>query len=814
MLYSYLKIAFRNFLKRKVFSAINIVGLSIGFSVFLVLLSFVEFELSYDRHHERANQIYRTVSSFYIKGDLRGTYPLSDFGQGPALLSNIPEVSNFVRTHAMHGGAIVSNSENLSKQIQFYEDGSMHYVDSNYFEMFTHEVIEGSLQTALDQPNAIVLTETAAQKYFGSGQQIIGKLLNISGSWWTNGDYIVTAVIKDVPSASHFKFDFLISTHSLLQSDFYRSSSGTSTEGNFVTYVELSQSAELKTIQNKLPSFLEKYQGDELKRIEGNANMILQPLTDIHLTPGYNLEMSPTIGVNTLYFFIAVSILVILLAWINYINLSTARATERGKEVGIKKAIGVQRYQLVSQFMTESLILHLISGLLGIGIAYLIFPFVGEVVNKPLTLDFANLKIWIAVFVFVFAGSFIAAIYPSLVLSSFKPIKILKGANEGHSNKFSLRHALVVFQFAISIFITAGTFGVTRQLYFMQGQNKGFDSEKMLIIKGPGSVTDLKTANKVASLKSQLMNLSMVRNVATSEAIPGSGYNWGTGMRKEGVGVEENKSGEVVFVDPDFIDTYKMKLVSGMGWHNVMSEQPQSVLINEMALKTFGFHEKEDAIGDKLIIDSDTFDIAGVVADYHWSSLKTPISSNVLASKKICGAYLSVHLQNADWRESIDQIEILYSAAFPEKPFEYFFLDDFFDKQYREDRQFHQVVSLFALLSIIIASLGLWGIASFSISQRTKEISIRKILGASLENILLLLTCGFLKLILIASVIALPITIYGINIWLNNFAYKINQSWDLYFIPIAVLIIISLCTISATTVKAALTNPADNLKTD
>lgn len=814
MLYSYIKIAFRNFMKRKLFSAINIFGLSIGFSVCLILLSFVQFELSYDRHNEKANQIYRTVSSFYIKGELRGTYPLSDFGQGPALLANIPEINNFVRTHLMHGGAIISNSENLSQRIQFYEDGSIQYVDSNYFEMFTHEVIEGNLKTALNQPNAVVLTETAAQKYFGSGQQIVGKILNISGSWWTNGDYMVTAVIKDSPSASHFKFDFLISTYSLLQSEFYRSNRGTSTEGNFVTYVEIGQNSELKTVQDKLPSFLEKYQGDELKRIEGKATMILQPLTDIHLTPGYNLEMSPTIGVNTLYFFIAVSILVILLAWINYINLSTARATERGKEVGIKKAIGVKRYQLVSQFMTESLILHVISGLFAIGFAYLLLPFVGGVVNKALVLDFANPKMWIAFCGFTFVGGFIAAIYPSLILSSFKPITALKGINNSHSSKFSLRHALVIFQFSISIFITAGTFGVTRQLDFMQRQNKGFDSDKILVIKGPGSISDLEIVNRVASLKSQLVNLSMVRNVATSEAIPGGGYNWGTGMRRNGAGVEENKSGEVVFVDPDFIDTYEMTLLSGRGWHNGTPEQRQSVLLNEMALKTFGFDEKENVIGEKLIIDSDTFDIAGVLDDYHWSSLKTPISSTVLASRKICGAYLSVHLQNTDSNESINQIEKLYSTTFPEKPFEYFFLDDFFDKQYQEDRQFHQVVSLFALLSIIIASLGLWGIASFSTSQRTKEISIRKVLGASFQSILFLVTSGFLRLILIAGIVALPITIYGINIWLTNFAYKINQSWDLYAIPIIVLIFISICVISATTVKAILTNPADNLKAD
>ena len=492
--------------------------------------------------------------------------------------------------------------------------------------MFTHEAIEGNLRTALDQPNAIVLTETAARKYFGSEHQIAGKILNVSGSWWTNGDYVVTAVIKNVPSASHFKFDFLISTHSLLQSEFYRSRNGTSTEGNFVTYIELNQNADLKKVQDKLPAFIEKYQGAELKRIEGKATMFLQPLTEIHLTPGYNLEMSPTIGVNTLYFFIAVSILVILLAWINYINLSTARATERAKEVGIKKAIGVLRYQLVSQFMTESLIVHVISGIFAIGFAYLLLPFIGEMVNKDFVLDFTNTKIWLAFFSFTFIGSFIAAAYPSLILSSFKPITVLKAINDSHSIKFSLRHALVVFQFSISLIITAGTFVITRQLDFMQGQNKGFDSDKMLVIKGPGSITEFEIENRVVSLKSQLKNLSMVRNVATSEAIPGGGYNWGTGMRKNGAGVEENKSGEVVFVDSDFIDTYKMALLSGSGWHNDMPEQRQSVLLNEMALKTFGFDEAEDVIDENLIIESDTFDIVGVLKDYHWSSLKTPIS--------------------------------------------------------------------------------------------------------------------------------------------------------------------------------------------
>jgi len=813
MLYSYVKMAIRSIMKRKLFSAINIFGLAIGFAVCLILLTYVGFELSYDRHNEKANNIYRTVSTFYIKGELKGTYPLSDFGQGPALLENIPEINNVVRTHLMHGGAVISNNDNLSKRIQFYEDESIQFVDPTYFEIFTHDAIEGDLQTALDQPNSIVLTEAAAKKYFGTDHQIVGKVLNVSGSWWTNGDHVVTSVIKNVPSASHFTFDFLISTHSLL-SGVYKSGNGKSTEGNFVTYIELNQNADINSIEEKLPAFEEKYQGQELKRIEGKASVFLQPLTDIHLTPGYNLDMSPTISITTLYFFIIVTILVILLAWINYINLSTARAMERRKEVGVKKTIGAHRYQLISQFMTESHIIHIVSGVFGICLAYLLLPLIGEMLDKDLFLDFTNSKIWLALLGFIAIGSFIAGAYPSFVLSSLKPLSMFKGAIDGYSHKFSLRHALVVFQFASSIIIMAATFVVARQLGFMQNQNKGFDSERILIVKGPGSITDVQIENSVIAFKAQLKNLSMITNVATSDAIPGGGYNWGTGMRKNGAAVEENKNGDVVNIDPDFIPTYNMNVLSGRLWDVARPGQRRSVLLNETASKTFGFENADEAISEKLIIGSDTFDINGVLKDYHWSSLKTSISPYIFATTNICGKYLSVEIQNSDLKESIAQIEKLFLAAFPDKPFEYFFLDNFFDRQYQQDQQFRHVVSLFALLSIVIASLGLWGLASVSIGQRIKEISIRKVLGASIQSIILLLTSGFFKLILIASVIALPVIIYGIDTWLSNFAYKINPSWDLYLLPIIALIVISITTISATTIKATLTNPADSLRGD
>ncbi|MEQ9167744.1 MAG: FtsX-like permease family protein [Fulvivirga sp.] len=305
----------------------------------------------------------------------------------------------------------------------------------------------------------------------------------------------------------------------------------------------------------------------------------------------------------------------------------------------------------------------------------------------------------------------------------------------------------------------------------------------------------------------------MVDHVATSDAIPGGGYNWGTGMRKSGAGVEQNQSGEIVFVDPDFITAYNMTLLSVNG-DPVDAHINNQILLNEKALKTFGFKDYGSVVGEKLVVASDTFKVAGVLKNYHWSSLKAPILPNVLAYRKICGSYISVHFQNKDWHQSISQIGELYGSIFPEKPFEYFFLEDFFNRQYQEDRQLHQIVSLFAILSIIIAGLGFWGMASFSIGQRIKEISIRKVLGASFQSIMLLLSKGFLKPIVIAGTVSLPFAFYGATLWLNKFAFKVDQSWDLYIIPMVMLILVSICAISASTIKAALTNPAKNLKVD
>ncbi len=813
MLRNYIKVAFRHFMRRKAFSIINMLGLSIGLSVCLVILKYVDFELSFDSYHEKADRIYRTVSTYRTNHGLKGIYPLSDFGQGPGLVAHIPEVKNYVRTHLLHGGAVLTTTTNSGDRAQFYEDQSIQFVDSSFFDVFTHQAIEGDLETALDEPNSIVLTERAALKYFGKEKDIVGKVINVSGNWWVNKEYIVKAVIRNVPDNSHLTFDFLINAYHLLHNDFYKTQDGSSTEGNFATYVELVPDADVKAVISKLPDFIKKFQGAELEKLNVQASLTFQPIRDIHLSPGLDLEFSPTVSLNTIYFFILISLLIIIIAWINYINLSTSRTIERGKEVGIKKAIGARRSQLILQFTIESILLHLASAVVAISLAFFLLPVIGKILYKDLWLDVTDYKTWVIVTGFVIGGSLVASIYPSVIMSSFKPVAALKGIKGSPEKIFSLRHALIVFQFIASLVVITGTFTVTRQLLFMQQKDLGFSKDQMVVIKGPGIFADESSEKTLTSLKLELKKISSVEDVTTSEAIPGGGYNWGTGMRKIG-SQEENQNGEVVFVDEDFINAFNFSLIAGSVWDDVTLSKRRTVLINEAGIRTFGYVDPESAIGEKLIIGTDTFQIQGVLKNYHWSSLKSLITPLVLVSKKACAKNISVKLNKSNIAESIGEIERQYKASFPEIPFEYFFMDDYYNQQYRDDQQFSKIFRLFGVLTIFIACLGLWGLASWATKQRTKEISIRKVLGASVSNIMTLLTAKFFKLLMAACVIAFPLSWYGVSTWLHNYAYRIDISWDLFITPIIALVVLALGTVSLQTIKAALTNPTNNLRSE
>lgn len=815
MLKNFFTLAIRNLLKRKLYSFINIFGLAIGVAVCLVILKYVDFELSYDRFHKKATTIYRNTTTYYQNGELRGTSIVSGYALGPTLQSDLPEVKTYIRTHPMYGGAVASYKRDAGDPSIFQED-KMQFADSTFFDVFTYEAAQGNLSTALDNPNSVVITKKVAEKYFGKAEDPIGKTFQISGGW-ADGDYEVTAVLKEVPENSHLNFDFMFPIHNLLQGSQYQQDEDGWGWNNFVTYVQLHDHVDVKSVEAKIPAFVEKYRGKDLAESNGKVIFNFQPILDIHLNPGLNHESSATVSINSIYFFIVISIFILAIAWINYINLSTARAMERAREVGIKKAVGAMKGQLVWQFISESVLVNLLGVVIAVVIAVALLPVLGGIVNKDLAFDFADYRFWLILMALFVTGSLISGAYPAFVLSSFNTTQVLKGKIENVTGGFSLRKILVVFQFASSLILIAGTFAIYRQVIFMRSQDKGLTMEQMLILDGP-KVADWKTGKerkeRLITFKNRLAEIPGISSVTTSGAIPGGGYNWGTSMRKDGAQREESKSGSVVWVDPDFVKTYGIQIISGRSFNPAIRSDMEAVLVNEAALKSFGLGNAEQALQERIILGGDTVAILGVLKNYHWNSLKIEHSPWLLKADTISGRNYSIHLESRNIPATISQVEKLYKEAFPGNPFNYYFLDDFFNKQYKDDQQFAQIFSLFAILAIIIACMGLWGLASFTTTLKLKEIGIRKVLGASTRSIMSLLSWQFFKLVLIACVISVPLTWYGIDQWLATFAFRIGLQWDLFIVPVVILSVLALGTVSLQILRGANINPAKILRSE
>lgn len=813
MLRNFLLIATRNLLKRKIYSFINIFGLALGMAVCLVILKYVDFELSYDSFHTNSTSVYRVNSTWYQNGEDRGTGIISGYALGPALQSEIPGIKTYVRTHPMYGGSVLTYDRENNPSI--FHEGSIQLVDSTFFDVFTYESVEGDLKTALQKPNSIVITEKIASRYFKDDEDPLGKLFQISGGW-CDGAYEITAVIKNVPQNSHFPFEILMPMHNLLLNGQYKEDNGWGWN-NFVTYVQLEPGANHKAIEEKLPALVDKYQGENLAQSNSKRIYSFQPIREIHLTPGFRHEPNSTISVNTIYFFVLISVFILAIAWVNYINLSTARAMERAREVGIKKSIGAFRSQLLMQFIFESILVNLLSVVIAFCIALGLLPLLGEIVGKSLVFDFTDYRLWIVLAGLFLIGSFISGLYPAYMLSSFKITEVLKGKSGQSTRGFSLRKALVVFQFASSLVLIAGTFTIYRQMMFMRSQDKGLVMDQVLVINGP-SVLGWKhpkvIRNRLISLKDELQKIPGVVNVTTSGAIPGGGHNWGTSMRKVGTQPEDNKNGSVVWVDPDFVETYKMTVVAGRNFNMNIKSDMEAVLINEAALTAFNLGTAEEALEERIVLGDDSVAILGVLKNYNWASLKTEHGPWLLKADTISRRYYSLHVNTANMNEVITKVEQTFKEAFAGNPFDYFFLDDFFNAQYKDEQEFGKIFSLFSILAIVIACLGLWGLASFTTAQKLKEISIRKVLGASVRGILSLLSWEFLKLVIIASVVAIPLTWYGIDQWLKGFAFRIEMQWDLFVVPVVILAVIALGTVSIQILRGANVNPAKVLRSE
>lgn len=797
MLQNYFKITVRNLNRRRAYSFINVFGLAVGVAACLLIGKYVAFETSYDTFHTNAKNIYRVVSSFYTDGPKQF---YSGYDLGPTLLSDLPEIHKIARTHSH--SSVVSFVNEQNKEAWFYEPNIL-VADSSFLELFTFKFIYGN-PTALYNPSSIVLTKSIATKYFGNANPI-DRELKLHDNW--PGNYTVAAVIEDVPVNSHFAFDLLMPMHNILQSEFYRNAN--SRWDNFYTYIETYDKVDKVTLEKKIPSFIKKYRGDD-KAINAKSELQFQPLLDTHYSPDLQRQGSHR---NQIYFFAIVAIFILAIAWINYINLATARAMERAREVGVKKALGVLRTQLISQFIFESMLLNFVGILLALAMAWLALPVLNSMVGRAFIFDFSQPQLWMLLMALWAIGSLASGFYPAFALSSFKTTEVIKGKISRSASGLSLRNGLVAFQFSASLVLIVGTFVVYQQVRFMQSQEKNFNTQQVLIMKGPEVAEREGLDKRMTTFKDQLHRLPAIKQVSTSFNVPAKDPSISTGMWKLGQAVEEKRIGNIYWVDTDFMGLYKIPLLTGRFWDEQIASDFKKIVVNEEAVKVFQLGTTEEALKEKIIMLEDTFSIIGVVKNHHWNSLKQAHAPMLFRAEKVSASNISIQL-NGSIRETIEQIKQTYIATFPGETFSYYFLDDSYNNQYQSEQQFGQLFSAFSVLAILIACLGLWGLASYSTIHRLKEISIRKVLGASVRSILFLLSTQFLKPLLIGGAFALPLAWWGLSQWLHGFPYRISFSVGHFIVPLLALLVIALFTISAQIIKAATSNPVDSLKSE
>lgn len=803
MIQNYIKLAFRNLRKRTAFSIINITGLALGVCSCLIILNYIDFETSYDNFHTHASDLYRINRTLIQNGEAKMPHVMTTYGLGPALETDFPEVKHYIRTH--EEAAVLQYQPDTQEAKAFHENRIL-IADSTFFQAFTFKSRAGNLERALNDPNSIVLTQSTARKYFGS-ESPVGKTMVLSGGRM-NGDYTVTSVIEDVPGNSHFVFDILVPMHNIFLTKQYQQDDGWGWN-NFTTYIQLRERASADRVRERLPDFCQRRLDPKWKDINGRIVLALQPLQSIHLQPGLRMNVE-TVNPNTIYFFGVIGVFILFIAWINYINLSTARAMERAHEVGIKKAIGALRGELIVQFLCESVVINFIGIVLALCFAVALLPSLSDIIGRRLAFNFSDLRLWLVLAALFLIGTLASGIYPAFVLSSFKITRVIKGQSDARG--FSLRKALVVFQFAASLILIAGTLVVYRQIHFMQAQDKGLQMDQMLVVSGPGTIRWKEAKQRLAVLKEEALKINGVKEVATSGAIPGGGHNWGADVRKSGAAVTENKPGSVVWIDPDFIPAYNIQFVAGKNFNPNITSDMEAVIINEASLDAYDLGTAEQALHQQLVMGEDTATIVGVLKNYNWSSLKTDYVPFLFRADTILPPKISIHVQAQNIPATVEAIGKLYKELIPGEPFEYTFLDDSFNAQYKSDLQFGNIFAMFASLAVAISCLGLWGLASFTTARRLKEIGVRKVLGASVSSIVILLSGQFMRLVVIAAAIALPAVWYGSDTWLHNFAFRIALGLDLFILPVAMLALIALLTVSLQVFKAAITNPAKVLR--
>jgi putative ABC transport system permease protein len=806
MVKNYFKIAFRNLWRNKAFSAINIFGLAIGIATCLIIMLFVWNELSYDRFNKKADRIIRVVFRGTVDGQkMKEANVMPPVAQ--ILKSNYPEVEEATRLR-VGGSPIITYAD------KSFNEKSFAFVDSNFFHVFTLPFLEGDATTALTQPNTIVVTKAIANKYFGN-ENPLGKILNIKGE---NTGFKITGVIDKVPVNSHFHFDFFASMANVSDS---RSNSFMTSE--YYTYLVLQKDFNYKKLEAKLPQIVEKYIGPQLQegmgislaqfRQKGNdIGLYLQPLTDIHLHSDFTNDLEPEGDIRYVYIFSAIAFFMLLIACINFMNLSTAGASKRAREVGIRKVLGSMKAELVRQFLFESIMLTTIALMLAIVFVFISLPIFNNFSGKNLSFNLtSNPLILPLLLLFVLVTGIFAGSYPAFFLSSFKPVTVLKGRFTSGKKSIGLRSGLVVFQFFISIVLIVSTTIVYKQLDYIQNIKLGYDKDQVLVLPE----TWLLGKNQEA-FHQQILQDPRVINVSVSGYLP-AGSSYGNNFFI----YPDNNVSQLVKtlrydVDYNYIATLGMKMSYGRNFSKDFGTDSTGIILNQTAAKAFGWGQ--NALG-KTISSRDnngiqnSYHVIGVVKDFHFKSLHELISPLVMILSQGAGTMI-VKVKTKDIAGLVSTLKKDWAELSPDGPMNYSFLDDRVNQTYEAEHKMGIILGIFSALTIFIACLGLFGLVTFTAEQRTKEIGIRKVLGAGVPGIVKLLSKDFLKLVLLAILIATPIAWWAMNKWLQDFAYRINISWWMFAIAGVVAVLIALITVSFQAIKAAIANPIKSLRTE
>lgn len=810
MVGNYFKITVRNLKKRKFFSALNIGGLAIGMAVCLLIFQYVAFETSYDTFHDNSSALYRVNLEGVVEGGAESTSAYTWAKLGIETEANVPDVERVARYHPSYGTITVAYEDEAGHRDVYRENDNAAFVDPSFLELFTFPMLQGDTATVLT-PGTLLISTSLAQKYFGDSDPI-GKVLDIRA--WVSGKYTVTGVLEDPPANSHLSFDLLLPLEDLLQGGQYSRQNGWSWT-NFVTYVQLYPGADTDVIGEKITEIIASNTPSD---IEENPTLKaeLQPVDSIHL---YSVWDSNSIGggsYKTVYFFTIVGLFVLFIAWINYINLSTARAMERAKEVGVRKVVGARKPQVVLQFIFESALINVLSLVVAVGLAMLGLPYLNQLAGVEIASSiWAEPVVWGSILGVFGMGAVLSSLYPAFVLSAFQPITVLKSGLGTLASRDRLRKVLVVSQFVASIALLTGTYAVYTQVDYMRGLDVGYDIDQVLVVRRPGIVENSERYVEARSaFKSEVVRLASVNRVATSSQVPGNGHNMGTSARRESVAVVDASPVQVTWIQEDFVATYGLEIIAGRNFsEDLQADLDDGVLINEWGVQTLGFASNEEAIGQTVVFSGgeSTAIIVGVLKDFHWMSAKEEPGVIMFALTR-GGGFYSLQVAGGEIDKTLAEVEQIYTEIFPGNPFEYFFADQFFDEQYKADQRFGALFGLFALFALVVACLGLVGLAAYTVAQRTKEIGIRKVLGASSKGIMGLLVMDYVKLIIIALVVTLPIMYFAIDTWLAGFATRMDVSVWLFLVPGLAVLGVALLTVGFHTLRSAMADPVKSLR--